>query len=594
MAAQPHVVIIGGGQDLWDDDGHRAQAQGLHQLHRRFSSVRRNLAGPGACVVLLAALRIRQFANHSPQDNIYPGCSSDVAIHMYSLSSALSPDWTHTHAFQPEIHAYWLAIAQKYDLYANVLFNREVVSARWDPLAQAYTVESVELELEGTGVRTECAPITATVLVSALGMLEIPRFPESIPGWATFAGPSFHSARWDYSVGLQGKRVAVIGSGASATQYVPLLASDPSIDVTQYVRSPFWILPPVRAEYSATHRWLLRNIPGWLRMYRCLHFLWTELLYLVIFSNRFTNGLLEAKVRSYVRKTAPAEYADQILPPKPDSDNYRLGCRRLVYDTSYLSSLALPNMHMERDHIEAITPRGIVTKNKGLKEVDVLIFGTGYVTDSYSIPITGTSGKTVKEYFNEQGGPTAYLGTAIPGFPNFFMLFVHVYLLIKLSNAGPNTATGHTSVLFATECQVAYILRLLDPLFSGALLSLEPTPAATDKYNRAIQRRLQGFVWSGKGCGSWYRAGGTKAGEEGKEGGKIHGLFPGSMSLYWWWMRRPVWRDFKVVAVGGWKPESPFGGALGWCGAGAMVIGAGLGLGALFASWRWGLGVLGY
>ncbi|KAF7314924.1 hypothetical protein MIND_00006300 [Mycena indigotica] len=505
--AQPHVVIIGSGVG-----GLTMAIELKRKGHENFTIVEKASDVGGTW-----------------RDNIYPGCSSDVCIHMYSLSTELRPDWTHTHAFQPTIQVYWRELFDKHGLASHTLFNRKVVAAAWDIASQSYTVESVDAS---TGAA--CAPITAAVLVSAVGLLEIPRFPK-IDGRESFKGESFHSARWEYGIDLRGKKVAVIGSGASATQFVPRISEDPTVQVTQYCRSPSWIFPPIREEYSSLHKFLLRYVPGWLRLYRNLHFLWTEVLYLAIFSNKFTNGVLQSYLRSYMRKVAPAEYADKIIPTEPD---FRLGCKRIVYDTNYLPSLARSNMKLDFDPIQRITEDGIVTSD-GLQKHDVIIYSTGYITDTYAIPVHGTSGLTVKQYFKEHEGPTAYLGTAIPGFPNFFTL------------AGANTATGHTSLLYAMEVQVAYLLQLLDPLFAGKITSVEPTTSAADAYNEKVQSRLSKFIWAR--CQSWYRVGNV---------GKIHGLFPGSMTLFWWWLRKPNWKHYLVVKAGGvraeagkWKPE---------------------------------------
>ncbi|KAF7295788.1 hypothetical protein HMN09_01121600 [Mycena chlorophos] len=535
---QPHVVIIGTGM------GGIAMAMALKRKGYENFTLIEKAASPGG----------------TWRDNIYPGCSSDVAMHMYSFASELRPGWTHTHAFQPTILEYILSVFEKCDLAPHTLFNRTVLSAEWDTKKQAYRIASADTL---TGQRQE-GEIIAHVLVSAIGLLEIPRFPD-IPGQQRFAGTTFHSARWDYGVDLKGKSVAVIGNGASATQFVPRISEDPSVQVTQYCRSPIWIFPPIREEYSRLHRFLLQWVPGWLRAYRGLHFAWTEVLYLAIFGNKFTNSILQSFLRSYMRRVAPAKYADKLIPTDPD---FRLGCKRIVYDTNYLPSLARPNMELSYDAIQEITPEGIRT-SAGTKKHDVIIYATGYVTDTYSIPVKGTTDQTVKQYFDAHGGPTAYLGTAVPGFPNFFTL------------AGANTATGHTSLLFAMEVQVAYLLKLLAPiLFSPSkspserrLTSIEPTASATDAYNTLLHRRLSTFIWAR--CTSWYRTG-TVSARTGEKvyAGKIHGLFPGSMTLFWWWMRKVRWGDYKVVLregdgegglqEGTWRPRRSVGRKVGF------------------------------
>ncbi|KAJ7494237.1 hypothetical protein B0H11DRAFT_929851 [Mycena galericulata] len=455
------------------------------------------------------------------RDNTYPGCSSDIAIHLYSLSTDLKPDWTHSHASQPEIQDYWLQIAHKHDLYPKIIFNRKVISAKWDMRSQTY--EIISEDLEGNQVS-----LTATILISAIGLLQIPKFPD-IPGISKFRGDSFHSARWDNSVSLRGKRVAVIGSGASATQLVPLISEDPTVQITQYRRSRSWILPPVRHEYSAIQKWLLGHVPFYLRAYRNFHFIWSELLYVAIFGN-CTNPYVERIVKAYMTKAAPIEYVDQVIPSHP---NHKVGCKRVTYDTNYLSSLARPNLALAWDPIQSISEGGIRSM-EGLTSFDVIIYATGYVTDGYPIDIKGSEEQSVAEYYEAEGGPTAYLGTTLPGFPNFFTI------------AGANIGTGHTSFLFAEEVQVGYILQMIEPVIAGDISSFEVTAEATNDYNRNIQARLKGFIWSK--CSSWYRTG---------DNGKIHTLFPGPMTLFWWWMRRPNWTHYKVLVVGKWKPKSP-------------------------------------
>ncbi|KAJ6500897.1 hypothetical protein C8R45DRAFT_1210584 [Mycena sanguinolenta] len=519
---QPHVVIIGAGI------GGMAMAIELKRIgFTNFTIIEKASEVGGTW-----------------RDNKYPGCASDTAIHLYSLSSDLNPDWLHSVAFQPAIQEYWLRLASKYELYSNIIFNRKVVSAQWDMRTQKYDI--ITEESDGTLI-----PLTAAILVSAPGLLERPKFPD-IPGISDFRGESFHSARWDSSISLSGKRVAIIGSSASATQIVPLISKDPSVSVTQFCRSRSWILPPIRREYSTLQRWLLRHIPFYLRAFRCSHFLWNEYLYWTIFASHTRNQSFQRDVKAYMMKATPAEYVDQVIPSDP---NQKVGCKRVVFDTDYLPSLARPNMSIVWDPIESITEDGIRTKS-GSTSFDVIIYSTGYMTDDYPVHVKGIH-QTVNEYYQARGGPTAYLGTTLPGFPNFFAI------------CGPNTATGYTSLLFAVEVQIQYIVRMIKPVISGEISSMEVTPEATDAYNRDIQKRLSGFIWSK--CFSWYRTGNT---------GKIHGLFPGSMNLYWWWMRNPNWAHYKVVTAGHWKPKNSIHTRLG-----AVFLGVGV-VGVAYLGWR--------
>ncbi|KAF8209460.1 hypothetical protein K438DRAFT_1960457 [Mycena galopus ATCC 62051] len=463
------------------------------------------------------------------RDNIYPGCSSDTAIHLYSLSTDLNPDWSHSLAFQPAIQEYWLQLASKYDLYSNIILNRRVVWAQWNMEGQKYDI--ITEDSDGTLI-----PVTATILVSATGLLNRPRFPD-IPGISHFRGNSFHSAQWDTSVTLAGKRVAIIGSGPSATQIVPIISEDPSTTVTQFRRSRSWIFPVGRQEYSAVHRWLLRRVPFYLRAFRYSLFVSNEFLYCAMFTSRARNQSVERDVKTYMAKATPAEYVDQVIPSHPD---HKVGCKRIVFDPNYLGSLARPNLSLVWDPIESIIEDGSAT-------FDVIIYSTGYIADDYPVHVKGIN-QTVHEYYQAHGGPTAYLGTALPGFPNFFTI------------SGANIGTGYTSFLFAMEVQVQYIAQMIKPVIAGDISSMEVTAEATDEYNRDIQQRLSGFIWSK--CFSWYRTGNT---------GKIHGLFPGSMILFWWWMRRPNWNHYKVVTVGHWKPRRSV-----YCNLAAAFLGVGI------------------
>ncbi|KAJ7500870.1 hypothetical protein B0H11DRAFT_2376566 [Mycena galericulata] len=282
------------------------------------------------------------------RDNVYPGCSSDVAVHLYSLSTDLKSDWTQSHAFQPELKQYWLGLAAKYDLYPNIVFNRNVLSARWNSAAQEY--EILTEDRDGTRIS-----LTAAILVSAVGVLEIPRFPD-ITGVAHFQGKSFHSARWDNTVSLAGKRVAAIGNGASATQYVPIISEDATVQVTQYCRSPRF---QIRKQYSVIQKWSLKNVPGYLRVFRAAQYLWGELMYLVLFGNRLTNRCAERYIKAYMMRATPVEYLNQVI---PSDSEHNLGCKRVVIDTNYLASLARPHLSLVWDPIKSITEYGILTK----------------------------------------------------------------------------------------------------------------------------------------------------------------------------------------------------------------------------------------
>ncbi|KAF7321246.1 hypothetical protein HMN09_00213700 [Mycena chlorophos] len=446
------------------------------------------------------------------RDNIYPGASSDVFIHFYSLSTDLNPDWPSTHGSQAETLEYWQKLTTKYDLYRHIVFGTQVVSAIWDTTKQEY---DIVVEDVATGQRSNT---TAKILVSAIGILEVPRFPD-IPGLDQFAGAKFHSARWDTGVDLAGKRVGVIGNGASSTQFVPIISADPSVEVTQFCRTPNWFIGPVRAPYSATTKWVFRNFPLIMWLYRIFLYIRTELFYVLIFTSKFLRDNVAKDARGYIQQTAPKDQLKNLVP------KYTMGCKRVIFDTGFLDALHRPNMNLNWDGIEGITKDGIIT-NAGAKiPLDVLICATGFTADRYPLHVVGDKGFSVQEYYDSQGGPKAYMGMALPGFPNLFMI------------GGPNTTTGHTSVILTEELQINYILKFVPPILSGLVSSFTVTPHATDAYNELIHKRLSRSVFVQ--CVSWYRTGATRE-------GKVSSIFPGPMALYAWWLRRIELSDFDV------------------------------------------------
>ncbi|KAJ6567001.1 hypothetical protein B0H19DRAFT_716653 [Mycena capillaripes] len=444
------------------------------------------------------------------RDNIYPGASSDVSIHFYSLSTDLNPDWPSTHGSQAETQEYWRKLTAKYDLYPRIVFNRQVVSAEWSAKEQLYHIVTEEV---GSGKRSSTS---AKILISAIGVLEVPRFP-SISGISSFKGEMFHSARWDTGVDLRGKQVAVIGNGASATQFVPVISQDPTVQITEFCRTPNWFLPPIRADYSQQWKWTFRNVPFVMRFYRFLLYLRSEMLYLFVFAHKTIRSKYTVVAKDYIMRTAPKEELKHLVP------TYSLGCKRMIFDTNFLGALHRPNLRLNWDGIQSISEDGILTKKGEKLSFDVIIFATGFTTDRYPLNVVGDTGKTVQEYYDSQGGPKAYLGTTVPGFPNLFMV------------AGPNTATGHTSVILTEEMQINYIMQFVKPILDGLVSTFDVTTRATDAYNDLIHARLTRSVFVH--CVSWYRSGGE---------GKVSSIFPGPMFLFGWWVRKAKWEDFNV------------------------------------------------
>uniref|UniRef100_A0A0W0FEU3 Monooxygenase n=1 Tax=Moniliophthora roreri TaxID=221103 RepID=A0A0W0FEU3_MONRR len=450
------------------------------------------------------------------RDNTYPGCSSDVPVHFYSLSSDLNPNWDRTHASQSQMQEYMRNLVKKYRLSPHLVFNTLVTSATWDPTTSTYQITTTsikpgedrpwwretdfEADVKRDELKGDVRKGEAQILISALGFLELVRFPD-IPGLDTFKGSKFHSGTWDHDVDLKGKRVAIVGNGSSASQMIPVIAEDPSVRITNFCRTPNWYMLPLRHGYFKFQIWMCKYLPFYMRLYRWWNFWKLDLLYTFVFTSdsmrRFTERIFKAWLLA-------------------------AGCKRLVLDAGYLKSLCKPNVDMNWDGIERISEVGIVTKTGEQLPFDVIIFATGYISDEYPLHVKGTH-ETVREYYDRKSGPTTYLGTTVPGFPNFYMI------------SGPNTTTGHTSVIFTSE--VNYMLDLIGPVLSGDVTAFEVTHAATDKYNEKIQSRLKHSVFLH--CASWYR----KHRDE-----KVTVVFPGAGLLFWWWLRKVNWSHYQVSA----------------------------------------------
>ncbi|KAH9032545.1 FAD/NAD-P-binding domain-containing protein [Lactarius hengduanensis] len=449
------------------------------------------------------------------RDNTYPGCASDVPIHFYTLSTDLKSDWTRSHGTQPEILEYMHKVTDKYGLRKHCRFHTSLDKAEWDAAANMWRIETRD-------VRTGETQVTrATAIVSAIGVLVVPKYPK-LQGIESFKGEVFHSARWRHDVDLHGKRVGVLGNGSSASQFIPIISKDPTVSVVNFARTKMWFLPGPLIPYREITKWIFAHIPLAQRIHRYMIATQYEVAYLAFKGkgNNFMGRYMTKTARDYTEKIAPQKYHHLIIP------TYPIGCRRMVRDQGYLESLSRPNVRLTFDHIKHVESDGIVTETEEKVNLDVIIYGTGFVTDDYPLNLHGTRG-TLKEYNDAHGGPTAYLGTTVPGFPNFFMI------------QGPNTTTGHTSVIFSEESQVPHILQLLAPVRSGALTSVVPTEAATDKYNDMLQERLDNSVWTQ--CASWYRTGAR---------GRIFSTFPGPLVLLWWWLRKPRWDEFEVEGPG--------------------------------------------
>ncbi len=406
------------------------------------------------------------------RDNRYPGCACDVESTLYSFAFAPNPGWTRTFAPQPEIEAYLHGVAESHGVVPLIRFQEEVTGARWDAGAQRWTVRSTSGEWR------------AEALVMANGALSDPVLP-GLPGLSSFAGPSFHTAQWDAHAVLEGKRVAVIGTGASAIQVIP--AIQPIVKrlvVSQ--RTPAWVLPRFDREVPAWLRTLHARAPFSQRLVRALQHLKHETLFLP-FRHSSVRRVAEALVGLHLKHQVRDLTLRRALTP-----HYAIGCKRLLLSDDYYPAMTRPNVTLVTHGAVRVEPDAIVTADGARHEVDVLIHATGFrVTDPILAPaIVGRAGRSLADVW--QGSPQAYMGTTVAGFPNLFML------------GGPNTGLGHSSVIMMAEAQFAHVLGVLDLVARRGGGTAEPSGVAQARFVEWMDASLATTVWLRGGCTSWY------------------------------------------------------------------------------------------
>ena len=408
------------------------------------------------------------------RDNTYPGCACDVPSHLYSFSFAPNPDWSRTYSQQPEIYEYIRRTASERGVLPYVRFGHEVQSSRWNDDAQHWEIE------------TSAGSLTANFLVSAMGPLSAPAWPK-VEGLDGFEGKIFHSAEWDHDHDLDGAKVGVIGTGASAIQFVP--AIQPRVgSMHVFQRTPPWVLPRPDRATTRFERWAYRRFPILQRITRTLVY-WRQELIMVpglVYRPKIMK-IGEIASRWQIRRHVKDEQLREDLTP-----DYRLGCKRILISDEWYPALAADNVEVVHSGIEEVRANSIITADGTEREVDTIILGTGFrATDAVgSERIYGRDGTNLHESW--EGSPQAHLGTTVAGFPNLFLL------------VGPNLGPGHTSVVFYTESQVRYIMKALEALEQRNATSFEVRRDVQDAYNADLQERMRGTVWTTGGCNSWY------------------------------------------------------------------------------------------
>jgi cation diffusion facilitator CzcD-associated flavoprotein CzcO len=438
------------------------------------------------------------------RDNTYPGCACDIPSVLYSFSFEPNHRWTRTFPEQREIWDYLRRCADSYGIRPHIRFGAELASAAYDDEGRAWRVSTVDgREFRGRA------------LVLGMGLLHRPHRPD-IPGLDSFAGPVFHSSGWRHDVDLTGKRVAVIGTGASAIQFVPRLA--PEVErLHLFQRTPPWILPKGDKPIGPGLRRALGTVPGLQRLWRTALF-WKLDARAVGFT---TDPRLMRFVRGAALKHLRRQVPDPVLRERMTPD-YTIGCKRILLSNDYYPALSRSTVELVTDAVTAVTPTGVVTADGRERPVDAIVLGTGFqVTDALrQLDLVGAGGRRLADAWPD--GPEAYLGTEVAGLPD-------LYLLI-----GPNTGLGHNSMIFIIEAQLGYVLRRVRSLLSGAA---HPAvrPDAQRRYNRRIQARLGRAVWSVGGCRSWYL----------DPDGRNRALWPGPAFRYWLTTRLIRRSDFQ-------------------------------------------------
>ncbi len=413
------------------------------------------------------------------RENTYPGCACDVPSHMYSYSFEQNPDWTRMYAPQPEIRAYLERCVDKYGLRDHLVLNTKALGAEWDESAGLWRCRAEGPEGESA--------ITARFLVSGIGGLHVPSAPD-FPGIENFKGAVFHSAQWDHDYDLTGKRVAVIGTGASSIQFVPEI--QPQVEqLDLYQRTAPWIMPKVDRGISRFERRLYRALPFLQRGIRYGIYWFLELVALRVVKSERIGRIAERIATRHLQKQVSDPVKRQKLTP-----NYEIGCKRILMSNTYYAALDQPNAAVITDGIAEIRAGSVVDGAGVEREVDAIILGTGFDTQAMasSVELRGVGGRLLAEEWTESG-IQAHRGTMIAGFPNLFFLL------------GPNTGLGHNSVVFMIERQIGLALKAIKECrHRGPGVSLAPTATAQASFNQRVQDELRDAVWSRGTCQSWY------------------------------------------------------------------------------------------
>ncbi len=448
--------------------------------------------------------------------NTYPGAACDIGSHLYSFSFRRNHEWTKTYAGDEEIREYLRACMRDADLYGRTRLSTPIETAVYDDAAATWTLTTAAGE-----------EVVHDVVIFGCGQLNEPVRPD-IPGLDGFRGELFHSARWDHGCDLRGKRVAVIGNGASAAQFVPEVAKE-AASLAVFQRTPSWIVPRRDFPYSDRRKWLFRHVPGVESLHRLGIFWFNEKGFLAFRPGQKWWGLIQGSDRARQWEDVALRHLERQV-PDPElreklTPRYGIGCKRVLLSNDWYPTLQRDNVELVTDRITRITEDAIETEAGTTGPLDVIILGTGFDSTKFmsTVEITGADGVRLADAWAD--GPQAHLGIAVAGFPNLFMLY------------GPNTNLGHGTIIFMIECQIRYIRKCVQRMRRDGLRALAVRPEAQARFNEELQRDLAQSVWA-SGCRSWYVT----------ADGKVQNNWSGFMLDYWRDTLRPDFDDFSVRA----------------------------------------------
>lgn len=407
--------------------------------------------------------------------NNYPGAQCDVESHLYSFS--FEPyDWTKVFPDQPELNDYIKHCAKKYDIEKHIVLGAAVNGATYNDENSTWTVKTEEK-----------GEFQSNFLIGATGALNIPKIPD-FPGADTFEGTAFHSARWDHSIDLKDKNVAVIGSAASAIQFIPEIA--PKVkNLQMFQRTANWIMPKPDRPFKPWERKLMVNVPIFRILYREYLYWAKELRVLGFAYFPKVFNILSKKIESFLKKKIKDPQKLKAMIP-----NYTMGCKRILISNFYYPAIIRENVHVITDGVKQINNNSITTNEGKDVPADVIIYSTGFdATNPYSaINVVGSNGIKLSEV-EETKGFAGYKGTTINGFPNLFVM------------VGPNTGVGHTSMIHMIESQAAYVMSGMKYIKKNGVKSFEVKEQAQEKFNVDVNKKMEGTVWLTGGCDSWYK-----------------------------------------------------------------------------------------